>query len=187
MKIDAHQHFWNYSVEEYDWIDDDMAILRNDFLPQHLDVELRKSGIDAAIAVQARCTVEETEWLLKLADENESVAGVVGWLDLKSDGLEEQLKKYTDNPYFLGLREILQGQESEFMLEEKFVAGLKLLAKYDVAYDILVLPKHLTAVRELLTKLPDQRLIVDHLAKPRIAAGYIDDWKVEHGFVFLRK
>ena len=176
MKIDAHQHFWKYSAEEYDWIDDDMAVLKNDFLPEHLERELRKSDIDAAVAVQARCTVEETDWLLQLADENDSVAGVVGWLDLKSDGLESQLKQYVDNPHFLGLREILQGQEPEFMLDEKFIAGLKTLAKYDVAYDILVFPRHLTAVRELLTQLPAQRLIIDHLAKPRIAAGFIDEW-----------
>ena len=176
MRIDSHQHFWKYSVEEYDWIDDSMAVLKKDFLPEDLEKELKKSDIDAAVAVQARCTVEETDWLLKLAAENDCVAGVVGWLDLKSDELEEQLKTYKKNPHFLGLREILQGQEPEFMLDEKFIAGLKLLGQYDVAYDILVFPRHLKAVRELLEQLPQQRLVIDHLAKPDIAAGLIDDW-----------
>ena len=174
--IDAHQHFWNYSVEEYGWIDDSMEVLKKDFLPADLEPLLQNSGIGRSVAVQARTSVEETEWLLKLADENDSVAAVVGWLDLRSPQLEDQLKKYAANPKLVGLREILQGQEPEYMLDADFVRGVKLLGQYDLAYDLLVFPRHLKAVKQLLAQLPAQRLVIDHLAKPLIGEGLIDEW-----------
>ena len=177
MKIDSHQHFWKYSVEEYDWIDDSMSVLREDFLPAQLEPLLRENGLEKSIAVQARCTNEETEWLLELAEGDSCVAGVVGWLDLKSDELEGLLEKYKANSKFVGLREVLQGHEPEFMLEPQFIQGVKLLAKYDLAYDILVFPRHLKAVKEFIAQLDaDQRLVIDHLAKPLIGEALIDEW-----------
>ena len=177
MKIDSHQHFWKYSVEEYDWIDDSMSVLSKDFLPAQLEPLLKANDLEKSIAVQARCSIEETEWLLELAEGDSCVAGVVGWLDLKADDLAALLDKYKANTKFVGVREILQGQEPEFMLEPKFIEGVKLLAKHDLTYDILVFPRHLKAVKTFVGQLEaDQRLVIDHLAKPLIGEALIDEW-----------
>ena len=177
MRVDSHQHFWAYSAKEYDWIDDNMSVLKEDFLPAQLEPLLLENGLSKSVAVQARCTDGETEWLLELAEGDSCVAGVVGWLDLKADDLEPKLAKYTKNKKFVGLREILQGQEPEFMLDESFIAGVKTLKKYDLAYDILVFPRHLKAVKSFVAQLDaDQRLVIDHLAKPLIGEGLIDEW-----------
>ena len=98
MRIDAHQQFWHYSAEEHGWIDDSMSILRHDFLPEHLEPELKQAGFDACIAVQARQTLEETRWLLNLAASSPLVRGVVGWVDLQSEGVREQLLEFASNP-----------------------------------------------------------------------------------------
>jgi len=176
MTLDAHQHFWNYSVEDYGWIDDSMEVLKRDFLPADLKPALLKSGIEASVAVQARTSVKETEWLLNLADKNDAVAAVVGWLDLRSPDLAKQLKQYAANPKLVGLREILQGEEPEYMLDADFIKGLRLLGQHELAYDILVFPRHLKAVKQLISQLPPQRLVIDHLAKPLIGEGLIDEW-----------
>ena len=176
MRVDSHQHFWNYSVEEYDWIDDSMAVIRRDFLPPDLKLEFDKKNLQASVAVQARCTLEETHWLLDFADKYDHVAGVVGWIDLKADDLEEQLKEFEGNKKLCGFREILQGQEPEFMLDPKFIRGVTLLAEKGYSYDILVFPKHLKAVKKLLKELPEMRLVIDHIAKPLIGEGEIDEW-----------
>ena len=176
MRVDSHQHFWNYSKEEYDWIDDSMAVIRRDFLPPDLKFEFDKKNLQVSVAVQARCTLEETRWLLDFADKYDHVAGVVGWIDLKADDLEDQLKEFEGNTKLCGFREILQGQEPEFMLDPKFIRGVKLLAEKGYSYDILVFPKHLKAVKELLKELPEMRLVIDHIAKPLIGEGEIDEW-----------
>ena len=192
MRVDSHQHFWNYSAEEYDWIDDSMAIIRRDFLPPDLKIEFDKHQLNASVAVQARCTLEETRWLLDFADKYDHVAGVVGWIDLKADDLEEQLKEFEGNKKLCGFREILQGQEPEFMLDPKFIRGVKLLAHKGFSYDILVFPRHLKAVKELLKQLPEMRLVIDHIAKPLIGEGQIDEWTkdlteiAQHKHVFCK-
>ena len=176
MRIDSHQHFWSYSHEEYDWIDDSMSVLKQDYLPSHLSPNLEASQIQKSVAVQARTTDHETEWLLSLAKENPPIAGVVGWIDLKSDDLENKLKQYKNEEKLVGFREILQAESLNFMLEEKFIAGLKLLHHYNYTYDILVFPKHLKAVSQLIKKLPEQRLVIDHIAKPEIASHSMNEW-----------
>ncbi|WDE96975.1 amidohydrolase family protein [Lentisphaera profundi] len=176
MRIDSHQHFWNYSLEEYDWIDDSMSVLRRDFLPPHLKEEFDQHQVDASVAVQARCTLEETRWLLDFTKQYKHVAGVVGWIDLKDDKLAEVLEEFKDEKTLCGFREILQGQEPEFMLDPNFIRGLKLLAEKGYSYDILVFPKHLKAVKQLLEELPEMRLVIDHIAKPLIGEGQIDEW-----------
>ena len=176
MRIDSHQHFWNYSVEEYDWIDDSMKVLRRDFLPPHLKEEFDQHQLDASVAVQARCTLEETRWLLDFTKEYSHVGGVVGWVDLKDDKLAEVLKEFDGEEKLCGFREILQGQEPEFMLDPDFIRGVKLLAEKGYSYDILVFPKHLKAVKQLLQELPEMRLVIDHIAKPLIGEGQIDEW-----------
>lgn len=178
MKIDSHQHFWCYSASEYGWIDGSMAALRRDFLPAELRREMSRVSVDACVAVQARQTLEETRWLLELADANPFVAGVIGWVDLQADDAGDQLARFVDHPKFLGVRHIVQSEpDDRFMLQPAFCRGIALLAGHDLTYDILIYPKHLSAAAELVSQFPHQRFVLDHLAKPHIRAGELRAWE----------
>jgi L-fucono-1,5-lactonase len=176
-RIDAHQHFWSYSAESHGWIDDSMAALRRDFLPADLEPLLREGGFDGCVAVQAEQDVAETEWLLALADEHEYIRGVVGWVDLRSDGVQGQLAHLKQRPKFKGVRHVVQSEpDDRFMLRPDFMRGIAALAEFDLAYDILVYPRQLAAATELAAAFPDQRFVLDHIGKPPIRDGEIDAW-----------
>src|SRR5262249_28187977 len=113
MRVDAHQHFWRYDASEYGWIDDSMRGLRRDFLPPDLASELTTTGFDACVAVQARQTIEETRWLLELADAHSFIAGVVGWVDLQADDLRATLDRVATHPRLVGVRHIVQSEPDE--------------------------------------------------------------------------
>ena len=169
MKIDAHQHFWIFNEEEYDWIEETDQVLRRDFLPNNLLSILKSNGIDKSIAVQARQSKVETDWLLSLAAEDNIIAGVVGWIDLKAKDIEEQLHQYHNNSILKGFRHVLQGEEDpNFMLDSAFINGLKCLSVNDYSYDLLILAKQLPQTLALVEQLPNLRLVVDHIAKPDI-------------------
>jgi L-fuconolactonase len=176
MRIDAHQHFWRYSAEEYDWIDDSMATLRRDFLPSDLKPELDAAGFDACVAVQARQTLEETRWLLALADENPFIAGVVGWVDLRAESVRDQLAEFS-NPKLVGVRHVVQAEPDDgFLLRPDFLSGIAALQEFDLTYDILIYPRHLPVAVEFVSRFPEQRFVLDHLAKPFIKAQAIEPW-----------
>jgi L-fuconolactonase len=176
MRIDAHQHFWRYSAEEYDWIDDSMATLRRDFLPSDLKPELDAAGFDACVAVQARQTLEETRWLLALADENPFIAGIVGWVDLRAESVRDQLAALS-NPKLVGVRHVVQAEPDDgFLLRPDFLSGIAALQEFDLTYDILIYPRHLPAAVEFVSRFPEQRFVLDHLAKPFIKARAIEPW-----------
>ena len=178
MKIDSHQHFWRYSASEYAWIDDSMAALRRDFLPAELRGEMSRASVDACVAVQARQTLEETRWLLELADANPFVVGVIGWVDLQADDAADQLARFADHPKFLGVRHIVQSERDDrFLLRPAFCRGISLLAEHDLTYDILIYPRHLGAAVELVSQFRHQRFVVDHLAKPDIRSGKLREWE----------
>ena len=178
MRIDAHQHFWRYSAAEYPWIDDAMGRLRRDYLPGDLRPEMRRAGIDACIAVQARQTLEETRWLLELADANPFIAGVVGWVDLQADDAAAQLEAFAPHPKFVGVRHIVQGEPDErFLLRPAFCRGVSLLAGLNLTYDILIYPRHLPVAAEFVARFDRQRFVLDHLAKPQIRVGEIRQWE----------
>src|SRR5688572_13088753 len=178
MRIDSHQHFWRYTSAEYGWIDDALAALRRDFLPSDLRREMDVTAVDACVAVQARQTIEETRWLLELADNHPFVAGVIGWIDLQADDAPAQLDLFADHPKLLGLRHIVQSEpDDRFMLRPAFCRGISLLAERDLTYDILIYPKHLPVAAELVSRFPRQRFVLDHLAKPQIRAREIRDWE----------
>ena len=179
MRVDAHQHFWHYSSEEYDWIDDSMQVLRRDFLPADLAPLIAANGIDVSVAVQARQTEEETAWLLELADSSDIIAGVVGWTDLRAPGLGERLAEYASYPKLKGFRHVLQGEDNAFMLHPDFVQGVTALYDYGLRYDILVFERQLAAVRTLVGELPPLPLVIDHIAKPDIRNASYADW-AEH-------
>ena len=177
MRIDAHQHFWRYSAEEYDWIDDSMASLRRDFLPLDLKPELDAAGFDACIAVQARQTLEETRWLLELADENPFIAGVIGWVDLRAESVREQLAELSENPRLVGVRHVVQAEpDDRFLLRPDFLRGIAALQEFDLTYDILIYPRHLPVAVEFVSRFPQQHFVLDHLAKPFIKAQTIEPW-----------
>jgi L-fuconolactonase len=177
MRIDAHQHFWRYSEEEYGWINDAMASIRRDFLPVHLLPLLEESGIDATVAVQARQSLEETEWLLELAEGRDWLAGVVGWVPLVNSSVEETLEKLSANAKLKGVRHVLQGEADAFLHREDFNAGVALLRRYALTYDVLVLERQLPAAIEFVDRHPEQPFVLDHLAKPRIAAHELEPWR----------
>jgi L-fuconolactonase len=179
-RIDAHQHFWHYDPVEYGWINDAMADLRRDFLPAHLKPLLDEWGFDGCIAVQARQSLEETRWLLQLAAQNDFIRGVVGWVDLRSAQLGDQLREFTQNPKFVGVRHVVQDEpDDNFMLRTDFRRGIAQLADFNLAYDILVYPRQLKAALKLAGEFSQQRFVLDHIAKPLIAQGAMEPWNTE--------
>jgi L-fuconolactonase len=177
MRIDAHQHFWIYNPHEYAWIDDRMARLQRDFLPADLGPELDMAGIHGTIAVQARQSLEETRWLLELAQQSPSILGVVGWVDLRSLDIRSQLMEVSANPKLVGVRHIVQDEPDDlFLLHPDFLRGIGALEEFDLTYDILIYPKHLPIAAELVRQFPRQRFVLDHLAKPQIKSENLKGW-----------
>lgn len=177
MLIDAHQHFWVYNHTEYPWISDKMEVLKRDFLPGDLLPMLRQLNIDGTVAVQARQSLEETRWLLELSGKNDFIKGVVGWVDLCSPGVEDQLQELTSISKFKGVRHVLHDEpDKQYMLRDGFVNGISLLRKYNLVYDLLVFPDHLATATTLVKKFPDQQFILDHIAKPPIKEKILYPW-----------
>jgi L-fuconolactonase len=180
MRVDAHQHFWRYDGAEYEWIDDSMAGLRRDFLPDDLEVEMTRAGVEAAITVQVRQTLDETRWLLGLADTHRFIAGVIGWVDLQSGQVEAQLSSVAGHPKLLGIRHIVQSEEDDrFLLRPSFCRGVAALQQFELTYDILIYPRHLPTAVEFVGRFPEQPFVLDHLAKPEIRSRAIDTWARE--------
>jgi L-fuconolactonase len=179
MNIDAHQHFWSYNGLDYAWINDRMKILQRDYLPRDLFPELTHAGFSGSVAVQARQTVEETRWLLQLADQVDFIKGVVGWVDLCStDLLKEQLDEFTRSRKFVGVRHVVQDEpEDNFMLRDDFLKGISLLNAYHLTYDLLLFPKHLPVAQIVVSMFPEQKFVLDHIGKPLIKAHIINPWK----------
>jgi L-fuconolactonase len=178
MRIDAHQHFWRYNADEFDWIDESMASIRRDFLPDDLRPELEGAGFRGSIAVQTRQSLEETRWLLELAASWPQILGVVGWVDLRSPDLRSQLQGFRENPKLVGIRHIVQSESDDrFLLQPDFLRGISTLEEFDLAYDILIYPKHLPVAAEFLRHFPRQRFVLDHLAKPLIKSGSVQPWE----------
>lgn len=178
--IDAHLHFWKYNPAEHAWISDEFAAIRRDFLPQQLEEVFRTHQIAAGVAVQADQTAEETDFLLQLSTQSDLIKGVVGWVDLQSPNLEERLEFYSQYPVLKGFRHILQGEKQrDFCLNKNFLNGISLLERYNFSYDILILPDQLQYIPEFVARFPNQRFILDHIAKPMIKRGEIAVWERE--------
>jgi len=176
MKIDAHQHFWKYNPVRDSWIDSSMEVIRKDFLPSDLKPILAANDIDGCIAVEANPSEAETIFLLEQAGKNSFIKGVVGWVDLCSDSVEERLKHFSKHKQLKGIRYLLQVENEEFVLREDFQNGISKLASYNLTFDILIFPKHLENVIKLVEKFPKQQFVVDHIAKPQISKGLDAEW-----------
>ena len=180
MRIDAHQHFWRYTADEYGWIDDSMATLRRDVLPAESAREMSAAGWNACVAVQARQTVEETRWLLALADAHPSIAGVVGWVDLQAgaDAVRDQLAPFASHSKLVGMRHIVQSEpDDRFLVRPQVLEGLEVLAEFGLAFDLLIYRRHLRAASECVARFPGHRFVVDHLAKPNIRGRERRPWE----------
>lgn len=176
-RIDTHQHFWRYRATDYPWIDDRMAVLKRDFLPDDVRPSMERAGFGGAIAVQARQTPEETDALLDLADRHPWILGVVGWVDLEADDVEATLARWATHPKFVGVRHIVQDEpDDRFLLRPSFCRGIGRLEAFDLTYDILVYPRHLNVVADFVARFPRQRFVLDHLAKPDIRGRRFDAW-----------
>jgi L-fuconolactonase len=177
MIIDAHQHFWQLERGDYDWLTPDLAPLYRNFMPADLAPHLDAHGIDGTILVQAAPTTAETEYLLKIADKTPFVLGVVGWVDFTSASASDDIARLAKHPKLVGLRPMIQDiADDDWMLRNDLAPAFEAMIKADLTFDALVLPKHLSRLRELLSRYPNLRTVIDHAAKPAIASGQFDDW-----------
>ena len=177
--IDTHQHFWNYDPKIHDWINEDMQAIQKDFLPADLAIELKENKVEACISVQAAQSLQETDFLLAQAKANNFIQGVVGWVDLCDLKMEQALEKYATEKLLKGFRHILQAEPKGFMLQESFIQGLKKLQANNYTYDLLIYAHQLKEANEIVKHLPTVPIVIDHIAKPNIKAGEIEDWKKE--------
>ena len=177
MKIDSHHHFWRYDPVEYGWIDEAMRVIRRDFLPEDLRAEIARAGIEGVVSVQASQSLAETQWLLELADRNDFIKGVVGWVELSSSQVGEDLERFAANPKFKSVRHVIQGEpDDSFILRGDFNRGIRELNKFSLAYDILILERHLPQTIRFVDAHPDQVFVLDHIAKPRIRDSAFEPW-----------
>ncbi|MEC7069355.1 MAG: amidohydrolase family protein, partial [Bacteroidota bacterium] len=176
MRIDSHQHFWKFDPVRHSWIDSSMQNIAKDFLPKDLKPLLETNLMDGCIAVQADQSEIETQFLLRLAEENSFIKGVVGWVDLSAEDLSKRLEVFSKNPLFKGVRHVLQAEKEGFMLKDQFLRGISELKNFNLTYDILIYPNQLEEARLLIEKNPDQPFVLDHLAKPYIKQQKIKNW-----------
>ncbi|HVH72664.1 MAG TPA: amidohydrolase family protein [Candidatus Dormibacteraeota bacterium] len=177
MRIDSHQHFWKFNAARDAWITEEMSVLRRDYLPEHLAQELKANKIGCSIAVQADQSEEETFFLLQLAERHPSIAGVVGWIDLCSTEAAERIEFFSKFEKLRGFRHIAQSEpDDRFLVRDDFLRGVACLRQFHFAYDILIYPKQLPAAVELVTRFPEQRFVIDHLAKPEIKTKNRSGW-----------
>ncbi|MDA8746182.1 amidohydrolase family protein [Rubripirellula amarantea] len=177
MIIDAHHHFWVYDTAEFGWIDDNMRTIRRNFLPEDLEAEAAAAGIDGVVSVQARQTVEETDWLLDLARSNDLVQGVVGWLPLASKNLKPELDRVAHDPKLKGVRHVVQDEAPGFLDDPEFNRGIGELKACGLVYDLLLFEHQLVEAIRFVDRHPSQSFVVDHIAKPQIKLNRIDPWR----------
>jgi L-fuconolactonase len=175
--IDAHVHFWKYNEIKDAWITDDMKLLQRDFFPEDLESSLNENGVKGIVAVQADQSENETNFLLQLADKNAVIKGIVGWIDLQNKNCEDKLLYYSQYKTIKGFRHIVQAEPAGFLQKENFLNGIKSLQKFNFTYDVLIYQNQLKEAIEFVNKLPDQKLVIDHCAKPAIKDKKIKEWK----------
>jgi L-fuconolactonase len=177
VRVDSHQHFWKLDRGDYDWLNAEPASLKRDFLPHDLQFLLNQNAVDYTVIVQAAETVEETDYILELAEAHSFVAGVVGWVDMNLPGTLEVLERLKQHPKLLGIRPVIQGiADPDWMLKPELDPVFKWLIDNDRSFDALVKPVHLDALYILLQRYPELRVVIDHGAKPDIASDTFNPW-----------
>lgn len=178
QKIDAHQHFWKFDPVRDSWINDEMSVIRKDIFPGDLQPVLKENGFDGCVAVQADQSETETDFLLGLADKNDFIKGVVGWVDLRAENIKERLEAYRSFNKLKGFRHVLQGEKDRaLMLNPDFTRGIRALQEFNYTYDILIFTDQLRYTKEFVAMFPAQKFVIDHIAKPYIKDHKIDEWK----------
>ena len=178
MLIDAHHHLWQYNDHDYIWMTGEMEPLRRDFLTPDLRSVCEESGVEGSVAVQARQTLAETEWLLQLAEKCSLIRGVVGWIPLIEDHVGSFLDRYSQNRRLKGVRHVLHDEpDDEYMLRDDFNRGVDRLQAYNLTYDILIFERHLPQTIQFVDRHPNQVFILDHIAKPRIREEILSPWR----------
>lgn len=176
--IDTHVHFWNYNKKRDVWMND-MKVLQQDYLPGTLASTLRRNGVEGCVAVQASQEELETYFLVELSKTYNIIKGVVGWIDLQKDDIEQRLEEFSQYPEIKGWRHVVQIEPDDFLLRENFQRGIKGLVPYGYTYDILISHKQLKPALEFVSKFTEMKLVIDHCAKPDIAHKKIDEWKTQ--------
>ncbi len=175
--IDAHHHLWRYSSDEFGWIDDGMAILRRDFLPEDLMLELSRAKVDGAVTVQARQALEETRWLLELARDCSAIRGVVGWAPIAVADFEVTLNQLVGESKLIGLRHVVQAEPNGFLDANDFNRGIRTMRGSGLVYDVLIFERQLEEAIRFVDRHPQQVFVLDHVAKPKIASGELEPWR----------
>jgi len=177
MIIDAHQHFWQLTRGDYDWLTPEIAPLYRDFMPDDLAPHLSRNDIDGTILVQAAPTVAETVFLLEIAERTPFVLGVVGWTDFTATTAANDIEQLAKHPKLVGLRPMIQDiADDTWMLRPDLAPAFEAMIEYDLTFDALVLPRHLPHLRALLSRHPKLRTVIDHGAKPDIADAKFVSW-----------
>ena len=177
MIVDSHQHFWQVGRFDYPWMTSDLGVLYRDYLPEDFAPVLRANGVEETVLVQASNSVTESRWLLQLADENSFIAGVVGWVDLRSAEVEVQLDDLSAHPKFKGVRHLVESEpQDDWLVQPAVLSGLQRVQTYGLSYDLLVHTRHLQYVPVIAESCPELPLVIDHLAKPPIAKHEIIEW-----------
>ena len=177
--IDTHQHFWNYNPKTQEWINENMKVIRKNFLPEDIAPLLKENKVEGCIAVQADQSIAETNFLIQAAKNNTFIKGVVGWIDLKDKEIEQNLEFYKKENIVKGFRHIIQAEPTGFMQDLSFQKGLTALAKYNYTYDLLIYEHQLKEANILVKQLPSLPIVIDHIAKPNIKKGERENWKKE--------
>ena len=180
MIIDSHQHFWQVGRFDYPWMSSSVEVLYRDYLPAQLKPILEENGVSQTVLVQASNSIEESRWLLSLADENPFIVGVVGWVDLQDADVDRQLDEFSAHQKFKGVRHLVESEpENDWLVQPQVLRGLQRLAAYGLSYDLLVHTHHLQYVPRVADSCPELSLVIDHMAKPPIATGEIGTWLQE--------
>lgn len=178
LVVDAHQHFWDPRLYSYSWMRRlELGVLCRPFLPEDLKPILREIGVEQTMLVQAQSSLDETRWFLRLAEANEFIAGVVGWVDLTASDLDRVLDELMQHQKFKGVRHQVEEEPDDAWLNRSDVLrGLKKIAQRGLPYDLLLKPRHLRYVSAIAKHAPDLRMVVDHIAKPPIASKEFEPW-----------
>ena len=176
--IDAHQHFWKFDPVRDSWINEEMAAIQRDFLPEDLEPLLQQNGLEGCVLVQSDQTEAYNDFMLGLAENNAFIKGIVGWVDLRAANIKDRLAHYLQYPLMKGFRHVLQGEEDRaLMLKPEFMHGIAALKEFGFTYDILIFPDQLQYIPDFVAAFPDQKFVIDHIAKPYIKDRKIDPWK----------
>ncbi len=175
--LDTHHHLWSYNAGDYPWIPDNTPLAQNQLLAE-LEEVTSAAGVTETIAVQARQIIEESTFLLKVADQSDLIRGIVGWLPLVSENVEKDLERFSDHPKFVGIRHVLQDEPDEYFLRNDFHRGLSKLPAHDLRYDILLYQDQIPVATKLIDRQPELGMIINHIAKPKAQNGRIEvEWR----------